>query len=221
MANYKVIGGDLKQYGPVSTEELRKWIAEGRLNAQSLVQEYGDIEWKQLSQISEFADELAGQPATPGTPQPFSAPEKDGERDAALQRVKGPAIALKVTAILNAVLAVWGLVKTMFFRPNLDQFNAALQQIGDPQAQQMVQQWLHLAYGPVGMINSVFELVMSLLIYLGATKMQSLRSYEFAYTAAILAMVPCLTPCCVIGLPFGIWAVVALGKSGVKSQFHR
>ena len=109
----------------------------------------------------------------------------------------------------------------MFFRPNLDQFNAALQQIGDPQAQQMVQQWLHLAYGPVGMINSVFELVMSLLIYLGATKMQSLRSYEFAYTAAILAMVPCLTPCCVIGLPFGIWAVVALGKSGVKSQFHR
>ena len=52
MANYKVIGGDLKQYGPVSTEELRKWIAEGRLNAQSLVQEYGDIEWKQLSTIS-------------------------------------------------------------------------------------------------------------------------------------------------------------------------
>jgi hypothetical protein len=50
--------------------------------------------------------------------------------------------------------------------------------------------------------------------------MQSLRSYEFALTAAILAMVPCLTPCCLIGLPFGIWAVVVLSKAGVKSQFR-
>jgi hypothetical protein len=217
---YKIIGGDLKQYGPVSAADVRKWVAEGRLNAQSLVQAYGDIEWKRLSQFPEFADGLPDKPTTLSTTEPPVAPEQDGERDAALQRVKGPAIALKVTAILNTVLAVWGLVKTMFFRPNLDQFNSALQQIGDPQAQQMVHQWLHLAYGPFGMINSVFELVMSLLIYIGATKMQSLRSYEFAYTGAILAMVPCLTPCCVIGLPFGIWAVAALSKAGVKSQFH-
>ncbi|HUA38233.1 MAG TPA: glycerophosphoryl diester phosphodiesterase membrane domain-containing protein [Candidatus Sulfopaludibacter sp.] len=64
MANYKVIGGDLKQYGPVSAEDLRKWIVEGRLNAQSLVQLYGDIEWKQLSTLPEFADAFAGKPMT-------------------------------------------------------------------------------------------------------------------------------------------------------------
>ncbi|MGA9776776.1 MAG: DUF4339 domain-containing protein [Limisphaerales bacterium] len=220
MANYKVIGGDLKQYGPVSSEDLLKWIAEGRLNAQSLVQLYGDIEWKQLSTFPEFADVLASKPATLSAPGPLLAPERNDERDAALQRVKSPAIALKVTAILNIILAVWGLVRTTLFRPNLNQFNSALQQIGDPQIQQTIQQWLHLAYGPFGIINSLFELIMSLLIYIGATKMQSLRSYEFAYTAAILAMVPCLTPCCVIGLPIGIWAAVALSKAGVKSQFH-
>ncbi len=74
MANYKVIGGDLKQYGPVSTEDLCKWIAEGRLNAQSLVQAYGDIEWKKLSQFPEFADALAARPAATSTPSPIQSP---------------------------------------------------------------------------------------------------------------------------------------------------
>jgi hypothetical protein len=221
MANYKVIGGDLKQYGPVSAEDLCKWIADGRLNAMSLVQVHGDIEWKQLATFPEFADALAlaGKPTTLGAPLPL-LPADNGERPAALQRVKGPAVALKVTAILNMILAVWSLVRMTIFRPNLDQLNSTLQQIGDPQIQQLVQQWLHMAYGPFGVANSLFGLAMSVLIFIGATKMQSLRSYEFAFTAAILAMVPCVTPCCVLGLPFGIWAAVALRKPGVKSQFH-
>ena len=50
--------------------------------------------------------------------------------------------------------------------------------------------------------------------------MLSLRSYEFAMVAAILAMIPCLTPCCLLGLPFGIWAVVVLRKPGVKEYFN-
>ncbi|MGB7770218.1 MAG: DUF4339 domain-containing protein [Verrucomicrobiia bacterium] len=219
MANYKVIGGDLKQYGPVSTEDLRKWIADGRLNAMSLVQVHGDIEWKPLSSFPEFAEALAGKPTTLIPPLPLGSAE-NSERQAALQRVKGPAIALKVNAILNVLLAAWSLVRLTIFRPNLDQLNSTLQQIGDPQIQQLAQQWLHMAYGPFGVANSLFGLAMSVLIYIGATKMQSLRSYEFAFTAAILAMVPCLTPCCVIGLPFGIWAVGALSKAGTKSQFH-
>jgi len=35
MANYNVIGGDQKQYGPVSAGDLHRWIAEGRLDAQT------------------------------------------------------------------------------------------------------------------------------------------------------------------------------------------
>lgn len=223
MANYKVIGGDLKQYGPVSGEDLCKWIADGRLNAMSLVQVHGEIEWKPLSSFPEFAEALAGKPDSLIPPLSPLA-EGAGERQAALHRVKAPAIALKVTAILNILLAIWSLVQIMFLRPNMDQLNSALRQIGDAQLQQSVQQlleqWVHMAYGPFGVVNSLFNLLMALLIYIGAARMQSLRSYEFALTAAILAMVPCLTPCCLLGLPFGIWAVVALGKTGMKSQFH-
>ena len=141
-------------------------------------------------------------------------------RDAALQLVKGPAIGLKVTAILNIILAAWSLVRMAIFPLKMQQFNSALQQLNNPQLEQLFQKWMHLAYGPLGAVNSLFGLALSVLILIGAAKMQSLRSYEFALTAAILAMVPCLTPCCLIGLPFGIWAVVVLSKPEVKSQFH-
>ena len=60
MAAYKVIGGDQKEYGPASAEELRQWLTAGRLNAQSLVQAEGSSEWKPLASFPEFADLFAG-----------------------------------------------------------------------------------------------------------------------------------------------------------------
>lgn len=219
MATYTIIGGDQKEYGSVTTDDLRRWITDGRLNAQSLAKEENDTEWRPLSAFPEFADVLTTGSAPPP---PLAAPvaSASGERDAALQLVKGPAIALKVTAILNIILAAWSLVRMVIFPLKMQQFNSALQPLNNPQLEQLFQKWMHLAYGPLGAVSSLFGLALSVLILIGAAKMQSLRNHEFALTAAILAMLPCLTPCCCIGLPFGIWAVVVLSKAGVKSQFH-
>jgi len=52
---FKIIGADGQQYGPVSAEQLRQWITEGRANAQTLVQAEGSADWKPLGQFSEFA----------------------------------------------------------------------------------------------------------------------------------------------------------------------
>ena len=49
MATYTIIGGDQKEYGSVTTDDLRRWIADGRLNAQSLAKEEHDTEWRPLS----------------------------------------------------------------------------------------------------------------------------------------------------------------------------
>ena len=38
---YRVIGADGQQYGPVSAEQIRQWMVEGRVNAQTLVQAAG------------------------------------------------------------------------------------------------------------------------------------------------------------------------------------
>ena len=78
---YKIIGGDHKQYGPISAEDVHKWIAEGRLNAQSLAQAPGDIEWKQLSAFPEFAGAFAGGSATPDVPPAVTTPADLLEHD--------------------------------------------------------------------------------------------------------------------------------------------
>ncbi|MBU6411732.1 MAG: DUF4339 domain-containing protein [Verrucomicrobiota bacterium] len=220
MASYFIIGGDGKQYGPVTADELRKWVAEGRLNAQSQAKGEGDAEWRPLSAVPELADVFAPSLPSPGAPPPF-APAGDGARQAALQKVKTPAVGLKVTAIINLLLSAWSLVRLMFFHPDLRQFNSELQALNNPQLEQFMQKIMHLAYGPLGVANALLGAGMAVLIFIGAAKMQSLRSHEFAFTAAVLSVIPCLTPCCgyVIGLIFGIWALVVLAKPEVKSQF--
>ena len=59
---YKIVGVDGRQYGPVNAEEIRRWIADKRANAQTLVQAEGSLEWKPLGSFSEFASELKALP---------------------------------------------------------------------------------------------------------------------------------------------------------------
>src|SRR5947209_8169190 len=62
---YKIIGGDQKEYGPVSAEEIRRWIAEGRTNSQTSVRAQETTEWKPLSALPEFAEALRAQAVPP------------------------------------------------------------------------------------------------------------------------------------------------------------
>jgi hypothetical protein len=80
----------------------------------------------------------------------------------------------------------------------------------------------HFFYGPFGIANQIFQLIISILILTGAIKMLKLRSYQFAFAAAILSVLPCITPCCgwLLALIFGIWSMVVLGKADVKSRFE-
>jgi uncharacterized membrane protein len=81
MATYTIIGGDGKEYGPVSGEDLRKWIAEGRLSAQSLAKAESDAAFRPLSAFPELADAFAPQAPMPGAPPVFSTAANLGEGD--------------------------------------------------------------------------------------------------------------------------------------------
>ena len=59
MPNYKLIGADLMEYGPVSAEQIRQWITEGRVNAETKLQAEGGGEWKPLAEVPELAPVLA------------------------------------------------------------------------------------------------------------------------------------------------------------------
>lgn len=56
---YKIIGGDQQEYGPASTDEVRQWISEGRLNSQSQARGENDPAWRPLGTFPEFAAELS------------------------------------------------------------------------------------------------------------------------------------------------------------------
>ncbi len=55
---YRIIGKDGQQYGLVTAEQLRAWIAENRANAQTLAQTEGSQDWKPLGSFPEFAADL-------------------------------------------------------------------------------------------------------------------------------------------------------------------
>jgi TM2 domain-containing membrane protein YozV len=59
---YRIIGTDGKPYGPVGAEEIRRWLAENRINAQTLVQADGVQEWKPLISFPEFASGFKNAP---------------------------------------------------------------------------------------------------------------------------------------------------------------
>ena len=52
---FKILGGDGKEYGPVTADTLRQWVNEGRANAQTRVQPEGATDWMTLATVPEFA----------------------------------------------------------------------------------------------------------------------------------------------------------------------
>jgi hypothetical protein len=128
----------------------------------------------------------------------------------AAQRLAGPAIALIVTAILGLVshlgiAVLYGI-------------------IGATEQAQMNRPGRHngadLILG-IGImeIAAFVGIIMSVLILVGALKMKNLQSRTWAFVAAIIALCPCISPCLILGLPFGIWALVVLCDSSIKAAF--
>lgn len=70
---YKIIGADLKEYGPITGDQLRQWISEGRVNGDTKVQPEGSTDWKRMSELAEFRSALPSA-SPPPPPAPISAP---------------------------------------------------------------------------------------------------------------------------------------------------
>ncbi len=79
---FNIIGADGNKYGPVTADQLRQWIHEGRVNGRTQAQAAGATEWKPLADFPEFAQTFSNfgssvpprvpslNPAPPATPPP-------------------------------------------------------------------------------------------------------------------------------------------------------
>ena len=91
---YKVIGSDRQTYGPVTAEQLRQWLAEGRVDYTTLVQPAGAADWRPLSSFPEFGGSLPG-----GVPPPVSMPPA---------QVEGAGNNMAMAGLILGVLSIIG-----------------------------------------------------------------------------------------------------------------
>lgn len=85
---FTIIGGDGREYGPVTADQIRGWVAAGRANMETKAKLLGSEEWRRLGDYPEFGGVAmpplppveppisAGIPALPVQPAaaPFAAP---------------------------------------------------------------------------------------------------------------------------------------------------
>jgi hypothetical protein len=117
---YKIIGTDQRQYGPITADVLRGWIAQGRVNGQTQIQAEGSSDWRPISEFPEFATALSGpvspppppptSPAATPTPAPISFPQPSQPT-----KTSGMAIASLVLGLLTfPTCGVGGLLGLIF-----------------------------------------------------------------------------------------------------------
>jgi len=143
-------------------------------------------------------------PPPPSDHSPYQTPPQGDPA----QMVKGPAIALLITAGIGIAFAILGIILN-------------LAGVNQPAPGQDMPQWAQATSGTAGVIQGIVALAMGVVIIVGANKMRALESRGFAMAASILAMIPCVSPCCILGLPFGIWAPVVLNKPEVREAFEQ
>ena len=119
-------------------------------------------------------------------------------------RLSAPAIGLIVTGALNAVFTVIGLLFIAL---------GGASAINDPQARDALP-GLGVMVGA-----SVVQLVLGGLVIYAGVQMRKVQSWGLAVAGSIVAMLPCL-PCCLVGLPIGIWALIVLFDNDVKQAFY-
>jgi hypothetical protein len=130
----------------------------------------------------------------------------------AVNRVSVPAVGLIVTGAIGLLLHALVLAFSMFvpFVPAPNNPNA-------PQMPNIFQPALGVGFA---VAQHGLAIGLSILLLVGGMKMKKLENYSLCIAASIIALIPCFSPCCLSGLPFGIWALVVLSDPHVKSSFR-
>lgn len=129
------------------------------------------------------------------------------------QKVIPPAIGLIVTGGLGVLVQI--LSRLLGLAGNFMQgFREDL-----PEGMDSPEFIVPLLDGVFSIVSSVIGLVIAAVIIYAGIRMLKLEAWGLAVAASILAMIPCVSPCCIIGLPVGIWALVVLIGDDVKMVF--
>lgn len=126
-------------------------------------------------------------------------------------KVKLPAIFLMCVAPLGILFVIFDFAARIANNGQVPNFGA------DPNAAGFKEGAIIGNY--IGMVFDFAVLAMQVAVIIGAYNMLKLQNRMSAMTASIISVIPCFSACCVLGIPFGIWALVVLNDPGVKANF--
>jgi hypothetical protein len=143
-------------------------------------------------------DDFADRPRRRG----YDEGDRGGLVESARAQVAGPGTALAVTAWLTIVLGVLGIA-----------IGAAGMAGAVPPRNRDPNQ-------PVeSVIQGLMIVGWNAMVLFGVNQMKDLRSRGWGIAAAVMSIIPCCS-CCILGIPFGIWALIVLNRSDVIDGYR-
>ena len=193
MAEYHLIGGDGREYGPYSEDEMKELMADGRLKASSGVK-VDDGEWKPYSAYPELGEAMAAASAR------MSGNASSDKQMLVQSRVKKPAIFMIILSAFSIMTLLIVLVESI--AGNIP-----------PEMEKILIEY--------GINNEILIIVVlfNIIILVGAINMRKGRYYSLAMVASVLCIL-CNSSLYGLGLVAGIWSIVVLNKPEVKAGFR-
>ena len=193
MAEYHLIGGDGREYGPYSEDEMTELMADGRLKASSGVK-VDDGEWKPYSAYPELGEAMAAVSAR------MSGNASLDKQKALQSRVKKPAIFMIVLSAFSIMTLLIALAASI--AGNIP-----------PEMEKTL-----IEYG-INIETLIIVVLFNTIILVGAINMRKGRYYGLAMVASVLCIL-CNSSLYGLGLVAGIWSIVVLNKPEVKAGFR-
>ena len=134
---------------------------------------------------------------------------RGGRRARALERVSMPAIFMMILGGLGLVFAVVRTVLDLTIGADAGP-NPFAPQNNDPAMKDLQKSMM--------IIGPILNVIWGLIVLFGGLQMKSLKNRGFVIFSCIWAMLPC-SLCCLLGIPFGIWALVVVNDETVKRAF--
>lgn len=127
-------------------------------------------------------------------------------------QLDAPAISLIIVSLIAITFGVIGLGINVFLvvSGGLERLEA----MNEGPVSEATQMMIRVCWGIVLLIAASFVLY-------GSIQMKKRGNFQMARAASIVAMVPLVGPCCILGIPFGIWAFIMLSKPGVQESFRQ
>jgi hypothetical protein len=128
----------------------------------------------------------------------------------AYEQVKLPAIALMIVGVLCALASIASLLMNVLGvgAGAFGSHSNGGEQVGQ------------LMGGVIGIVMAGIGILIGGFIVFGGMKMKDLDNWNLSLGAAIASALPCGFPCCCLGIPVGIWALVVLLRPEVKAAFR-